>query len=711
MLPFAWYLLKVATCSGILYGYYWLLLRNKAFHQYNRFYLLTAVLVSLVLPLVEINWQPVTGQETTQVVKVLQAVAASNTEMDTVMLTKNHQQFDFQLLYPIAYLLVTFFLLAVFIRTLYLIHRLLKQHPQQQFDGIRFINTSHKSTPFSFLDYIFWNDAIDIGSTQGRQIFEHELAHVKEKHTYDKLFINGVLIVCWINPFFWLIRKELAMIHEFIADKKALEGKDISAFATMILQAAYPGMQFPLANNFFYSPIKRRILMLTKKQHPRVNYIARLMVLPLAAVIVTAFTLKSKNSHPDYNGKKITVVIDAGHGGSDAGAMSADGLISEKDLNLAFAKKIKELNSNENINIILTREDDHFASVQEKSAYASKQQPDLFISMHVDNSPKGEESTHSGLSVWVAKDEYSNAAQSKVLASAIISEFSGNYPLPVMSTPSQRKEGIWILQNNYPSILIETGYINNEKDIAYLQTTEAKETIAKNILAAIEKFAWSRQQYNAVPSLKTASDTVPVKEIPQAAFNKAQPIYYLDGVETDKSIIDKLSPGDIAAMHVLKNPEDLKPYGEKGKNGIVIISTKKHKQTNQDPVAATDNMTRLKPHIYVGDLTKPNVDMSLFKKQKEITTTAGYSFVSATLYFSGKGFNTVQIAQLNGKSLEPLQSVIGQCIAGSAITFDNIYVKENATGKTIEVEGCAYILDESGKLSFRTNKGMELVIH
>ena len=64
MLPIAYYLLKVIICSGILYGYYWLLLRNKVFHKYNRFYLMAAVVLSLLLPLIKINfWQQNAAQQ------------------------------------------------------------------------------------------------------------------------------------------------------------------------------------------------------------------------------------------------------------------------------------------------------------------------------------------------------------------------------------------------------------------------------------------------------------------------------------------------------------------------------------------------------------------------------------------------------------------------------------------------------------------------
>ncbi|MEI9956813.1 MAG: N-acetylmuramoyl-L-alanine amidase [Ferruginibacter sp.] len=199
-------------------------------------------------------------------------------------------------------------------------------------------------------------------TTTGNQIFKHELAHVQEGHTYDKLFINIILIFFWCNPFYWLYRKELNMIHEFIADKKAVEDSDTEAFAAMILQATYPQHRFQLTNNFFYSPIKRRLLMLTKNKNPKVNYFGRVMVLPLAILIFAAFTFKTKgrlDAASRYKGKKITVVIDAGHGGYDNGEKAADGTL-EKDITLALAKEIKALNDNNNIEIILTKVDDRF---------------------------------------------------------------------------------------------------------------------------------------------------------------------------------------------------------------------------------------------------------------------------------------------------------------------------------------------------------------
>jgi TonB-dependent SusC/RagA subfamily outer membrane receptor len=302
MLPYFWYILKVIICSGILFGYYWLFLRNKIFHQYNRFYLLAALVLSQLLPLLRIDfWQQVPGQS--QVIKVLQVVSEGDDYMNNVIITANNDSWNIQQLYPVIYWIVTMVLFLVLLQTLFIIRSLLKKYPVQLIDKFSFVNTDDKNTPFSFLKYIFWNSNIDMDTPTGKQIFKHEVAHIQEKHTYDKLFVNIILIFFWCNPFFWLYRKELNMIHEFIADRKAVEDSDTASFAAMILQAAYPQHRFQLTNNFFYSPIKRRLLMLTKKNNPRVNYFGRIMVLPLAVLVFTAFSLKSKTNNDAVTAK------------------------------------------------------------------------------------------------------------------------------------------------------------------------------------------------------------------------------------------------------------------------------------------------------------------------------------------------------------------------------------------------------------------------
>lgn len=637
MLPFFWYMLKVLICSGILFGYYWFFLRNKIFHQYNRFYLLAAMSLSLLLPLVKINfWQP--SADTNQAIRVLQAVSAGDEYMNNIILTAKKSSWTLEQLYPVVYILVSLIFFFVMLRTLLLIRTLLKKYPVQEVEQVAFINTQDDRTPFSFFKYIFWNSNIDLETTTGRQIFKHEVAHIQEKHTHDKLFVNIILIFCWCNPFFWLYRKELNMIHEFIADKKAVEDSDTSVFAAMILQAAYPKHRFELANNFFYSPIKRRLLMLTKNKNPRVNYLGRIMVLPLAVLVFTAFTFKAKTGSSIYHGKKITVVIDAGHGGQDAGATGTDGTL-EKDLTLAIAKKVKDLNSNDAIEIVLVRDGDVYMNPQQKVGFGKSKNADLFISFHVENGPKELADTKTGMSVLFAKNESENAAESKVLASAIVNEFSDNYGLAVTAQPIQRQQGIYILQaNTCPAVLIESGFLNNQKDLAYLQTSAAKETIAKNLLSAIEKYLSNipksktlggeylptKQQWEASAStVVNKTDTAPKlksvtvqdaggKAIIEIEKNNPNLLFVLDGVVQGKDFnLNQVKPNDIERIDVIKNEAAIAKYGQAGKEGVIIIKTKKLEITGINPNGAVSQNDVLERKLTALELEQAKQKLSL----------------------------------------------------------------------------------------------------
>ena len=290
MIAASWYILKVLIISGILSGYYFLALKDKVFHRWNRFYLLLTVSLSLLLPFISINIFS-GGTEQGNIARTLQTI----TMQDQIVVEMGKESsVNTDMLWMYGYLLVSLFFIVRLIISFIRIGDIKKRYPNAKVNGINFINTDEKGTPFSFFNDIFWNRSIDLHTTSGQQIFNHEVAHITEKHTYDKIFMNIILLFFWINPFFWLIRKELNMIHEFIADKMALEDGDTTAFAEMILSSVFTRQQFAITNNFFYSPIKRRLLMLTKNKHAKANYISRLLVLPLATIVFLGISCKVK---------------------------------------------------------------------------------------------------------------------------------------------------------------------------------------------------------------------------------------------------------------------------------------------------------------------------------------------------------------------------------------------------------------------------------
>lgn len=594
MLSIAYYFLQVIVCSAVMMGYYWLVLRNKRFHQYNRFYLLAVALLSWTVPLIKIQWnRPQASNQ--DMMRWLYVVADSNSEMEE---TIQHKGFlwNWDTVAATLYVAVAGLILLFTIKTLIRLYRLLKMHSCRNVEDVYLIITRAKGTPFSFFRYIFWNEAIDLHSESGKQILQHELTHVRQKHSIDKLLMQLVLVLGWFNPFFWLLRREMDMIHEFIADKKAVVNGDTASLAQMLLTAAYPQQHFALTNPFFFSPIKRRLQMLTNNKNPRFTYVRRLVVLPLLAVVVMLFAFRNKERHQPISvgtvmetvmnnivndaaagqqeavsnavyklDKQYTVVIDAGHGGQDRGAVGVDGSI-EKDIALELAQKIKSMNSNDRVKIVLTRESDVFQPVTEKAQLANAQHPDLFISLHCDNTAS---TSTQGIELFIAskekaKDYQANYRLANYMASSLggVNKFRG--------IQSSRK-GIWVLQEvNCPSVLIEAGFMSNPSDMSNLKSTAYQQKMAGAILTGIQQYLSAHENQTTFIPVDTTIE-VKVKD------TAAHPLFVVDGEKMGRKGLKelKLDPNDIDNISVLKDEAAFKKYGEEGKNGVVEITTKK----------------------------------------------------------------------------------------------------------------------------------------
>jgi TonB family protein len=293
------YLAKVIVCSAVLYAYYYIALRNNRFHQWNRYYLVLITIVSLLTPLLKI---PVPGQ-TPEPSTVLSYTNRIITLRESVMPVAAPVISSGTIING-AYILVIALLLTRILVSLFKIRKLISRSQVQQVPPYRFVKNEDIKAPFSFFTYIFWDKHTSLNSPEGQQILKHELVHLQEQHSTDKLFMEIVTAVCWINPFFHLIKRELALVHEFLADKKAA-GEEVAGYAQTILQMAFQSKQFSFTNDFFHPPIKRRILMLTQFHTPRFSYLRRILVLPLAAFIFCSLAFVA-DKHPSAIGALTT---------------------------------------------------------------------------------------------------------------------------------------------------------------------------------------------------------------------------------------------------------------------------------------------------------------------------------------------------------------------------------------------------------------------
>jgi TonB-dependent SusC/RagA subfamily outer membrane receptor len=598
MYPTLYYLLQVLVCSAVLMVYYLLVLRNKKFHQYNRFYLLGVALISWIVPLIKIFWQ----QERSGVrqVDLLNVVASNNSEMEALV-TAKQESLDLLSLLPNFYVGVSICLALVMLVSLYRIYKIYREHECTNLQQFYLVMTRVKGTPFSFFSYIFWNAEIDIQTPAGKQILQHELTHVKQYHSIDKIVMQLNLIVGWFNPFFWLLKKELDMIHEFIADKKSVENGDAASLAQMLLTTAYPGQQFSLTNPFFFSPIKRRLKMLTNTKNPTFNYLRRLIVLPLLAVVVLLFAFRAKENNNAVAplSKTYTVVLNAGHGGGDKGAIAADGT-TEAQLTLAIVHQMQALNKNDKIKLVLTRDADITQSVVAVSDFANAQSPDLFVSIHLNNveGTSANKNKYEGAEIYMAsKDKAVNYDANYKLANNLAATLQeAGTPFNGVKT---RNNGIWVLQAvQCPSALIEAGYLSNNKELAKIKDAGYQQKLAASILKGIENYLVDQEKgmgsvvidtikkairvqgfkispEDTLIASKENSKTVVIKMDGAGGANNGQkPLYVLDGEIISESIMKVIDPNKIEAINVLKGPSATSLYGDKGKDGVIMITTK-----------------------------------------------------------------------------------------------------------------------------------------
>lgn len=283
------YLFQVMLVSGVLYAYYYFFLRNGKFHEYNRFFVLLAFVISLIFPLIQL---PVYYNTVAEIPVVYRM-------MDVVIIGKADNTV-FPGMSSLAWLGIAYSVVAVlFLGTmLFYIYSLLRQAhklPSRKIAGIATVSTQDPKAPYSFLKWIFWDDRISPDTQAGRKIFEHEAYHVRKQHSLDLLFTHLVACIFWINPFFHLLKKDLRAIHEFLADQHAASQTNKWEYAEILLMATLKTRQ-SLVHPFFHNQIKRRIAMITAPITTRYQYLRKLLVLPLAcfAFATVAIQCQSK---------------------------------------------------------------------------------------------------------------------------------------------------------------------------------------------------------------------------------------------------------------------------------------------------------------------------------------------------------------------------------------------------------------------------------
>jgi hypothetical protein len=282
------YVLKSIFISGIFVSYYWIALRNKNFNYYNRFYLLLSMACSVIVPLFNFNWLTIEKQ----------ALPVSSETFNFIITQTNNSSLTLSWQDIVVYITIaiSLLLLALSAFNVFKVFQLKRNSAIVKMEGVDFIYTDLQHAPFSFFNTLFWKESIPLHEDYGRKILKHEITHIRQKHTIDILYCQIINAIFWMNPFYWLIQKELKAIHEFIADKEAVGKNNVEEFVKLLLQVHYGKHFLNPTHAFYYSSIKRRLFMLTTKSKTTFSYARKLLVLPVALVVVGALSVSTIES-------------------------------------------------------------------------------------------------------------------------------------------------------------------------------------------------------------------------------------------------------------------------------------------------------------------------------------------------------------------------------------------------------------------------------
>ena len=280
------YILKTSVCLAVFYLFYRLLLSKETFHRFNRLALLGVLLLSCLVPLIEVTTQE--ASEMNQPFIALEDMLLM-AEPAPVM-EEVSTPFPWRALLLLIYLLGILFFLGRHLWSLGRMLRLLRTSRKESLeDGITlFVHDAKEVAPFSWMKSIAVSK-YDLEES-GDAVLTHERAHIRNRHSWDLLLAEGCIFFQWFNPAAWLLKQELQTVHEYEADEWVIEnGIDAKTYQLLIIKKAVGARLYSIANSFNHSSLKKRITMMIKKKSNPWARLKYAYVLPLAAVAVAAF--------------------------------------------------------------------------------------------------------------------------------------------------------------------------------------------------------------------------------------------------------------------------------------------------------------------------------------------------------------------------------------------------------------------------------------
>ena len=523
------YILKSSVCLVLFYLFFRVLLSKETFHRFNRVALLGVLFLSLLIPFIEVTTNhQVEVQQT--MLTIEQVLLMAEMEPATVDATGGVAVHEVASLSWIEILLLVYLSGIIFFacRNLYSLIRLFRLihsgKREKLENGTTLVVHEQEIAPFSWMKYIVISRK-DL-EENGREILIHEAAHIRHRHSIDLLVADICIFFQWFNPGAWLLKQELQNIHEYEADETVInEGVNAKEYQLLLIKKAVGTRLYSMANSFNHSKLKKRITMMLKEKSSPWARLKYLYVLPVAAIAVTAF------ARPEVSDK---------------------------------VEKISSVKVNDLAAIVETK-------VAESAGDTTKPADVKYVPAEVRKRLKGT------LVFEVAEEmpEFPGGGMS-----ALMSYLKDNmrYPASAKEKGTQGRVTVQFVVDKDGSIKEPKLLRSVDKDM---------DAEALRLISNMPKWKPGRQKGQpvavkyTVPVMFSLDDDKLEKTssangitVEGYAGNGKEPLYIVDVKEVTPSVMSALDPNKIERVTVLKDKSATELYGEKGKNGVLLITLK-----------------------------------------------------------------------------------------------------------------------------------------
>lgn len=537
------YILKSSLSLAAFYLFYKVMLSRETFHLFNRVVLLLISLLSVVIPLIKLpgNEALLSNSISLNLEQLIQLAGFSD---DTVIAAGADEasNTNWPVFIVIIYLtgvLITMSVSAIsIIRMAHLIRRTEHGKRIKSDDGIVIVIHKEKIAPFSWMKYIVISE--NDYNENGREIVLHENAHIKNWHSADMILSEIVKIVHWFNPAAWLFKQEIKNIHEYQADDAVIKsGIDASAYQLLLIKKAVGDRLYSIANSFNHSKLKNRITMITKKKSTLWSALRVLYVLPLSLFAVAAFASEEVTS-----------------------VMAPVSEVKIKDFIQADTIKVKKSTSGS---------DSKQAYVNESikvTVNDLKQASGNTIIIKKTNSEKIE------LDTIIIRRSVNDSTR------AVIRTKINTFVYTSDSIKNNRVATFSSKNGDSLNVLLFVDGV--EKDTMFIKQIDSKDIKEVRVFRGAKATAeFGEKAKNGVVVITTKGDSKEsngevVKNVAVRLSDRSDnPLYVIDGVVQESSSSKDIDPKSISSIKVLKGEAAIKEYGEKGKNGVILINLKK----------------------------------------------------------------------------------------------------------------------------------------